>query len=81
VIHAAGAWVAEEVELAFGGVAPKAITAPKTEQVLQGKPWDEPLLKAALETLAEDVNITPNAPGVCLFTPSTNGPTISVHQH
>jgi xanthine dehydrogenase/oxidase len=58
-----GAWVAEEVELAFGGVAPKAITAPQTEAVLKGKPWDQGLLTAALEALATDVNITPNAPG------------------
>jgi CO dehydrogenase flavoprotein C-terminal domain len=66
VHDAAGTWVAEEVELAFGGVAPKAIMAPKTEQALQGKVWDEPLLRAALETLAEDINITPNAPGACV---------------
>lgn len=56
--------MAEEVELAFGGVAPKAIMAPKTETALVGKPWDEALLSSALDTLAEDVNITPNAPGV-----------------
>jgi CO dehydrogenase flavoprotein C-terminal domain len=55
--------VAEEVELAFGGVAPKAIMAPKTEQALQGKAWEQPLLQTALEALAEDVNITANAPG------------------
>lgn len=36
-IHA-GAWLAEEVELAYGGVAPKAIMAPKTEAALTGKP-------------------------------------------
>ena len=62
-LHTPGAWVAEEVELAFGGVAPKAIMAPKTEQALQGKAWEQPLLQAALQTLAEDVNITANAPG------------------
>lgn len=55
--------MAEEVELAFGGVAPKAIMAPKTEQALQGQAWDQPLLQVALEALAEDVNITANAPG------------------
>lgn len=55
--------MAEEVELAFGGVAPKAIMAPKTEQALQGKAWEQPLLQTALEALAEDVNITANAPG------------------
>jgi CO/xanthine dehydrogenase FAD-binding subunit len=63
MLRTPGAWVAEEVELAYGGVAPKAIMAPKTEQALQGKSWDQPLLQVALEALAEDVNITANAPG------------------
>lgn len=30
-----------------------------------GKPWYEALLNSALLTLAEDVNITANAPGAC----------------
>lgn len=61
--YPAGDWVAGEVQLAFGGVAAKTITAPKTEALLVGKPWTEANLTAALVTLAEDVWISPNAPG------------------
>lgn len=68
------------MELAFGGVAPKAIMAPETEAALCGKAWNRALstegsetagaalLTAAAQALAEDVNITANAPGVCRHT-------------
>ncbi len=59
----AGDWVADDVHLAFGGVAPKTITAPKTEALLRGQPWTEANVTAALKTLAEDVWISPDAPG------------------
>lgn len=59
----AGAWVGEEVELAFGGVAAKTIKAPLTEQALTGVTWDQKALSAALEKLQQDVNITADAPG------------------
>ena len=52
-----------EIQLAFGGVAAKTITAPKTEALLAGKPWTEANLTAALLTLSEDVWISPTAPG------------------
>ncbi len=51
------------MHLAFGGVAPKTITAPKTEALLRGQPWTEEKLTAALGTLSEDVWISPDAPG------------------
>lgn len=76
-----GAWVAEEVELAYGGVAPKAIMAEKAEALLQGKPWNEALLNSALEALAQDVNITPNAPGVPLILPSSHLVLCSSHDN
>lgn len=59
----AGAWVGEEVELAFGGVAAKTIKAPLTEQALTGVSWDQKALSAALQKLQQDVNITADAPG------------------
>ena len=55
--------MADDVHLAFGGVAPKTITAPKTEALLRGQPWTEANVTAALKTLAEDVWISPDAPG------------------
>lgn len=60
---AAGDWVVGEIHLAFGGVAAKTITAPRTESLLTGQPWSEASLSAALVTLAEDVWISPDAPG------------------
>jgi xanthine dehydrogenase iron-sulfur cluster and FAD-binding subunit A len=37
--------------------------APKVQAALKGQPWTGDTLKAALEAVAHDVNITPNAPG------------------
>lgn len=59
----AGAWVAQEVEVAFGGVAAKTIMAPRTEAALRGLLWDQKALSAALQALQQDVDITANAPG------------------
>ena len=60
---AAGEWLVGQIQLAVGGVAAKTITAPKTEALLTGQPWSEANLTAALLTLAEDVWISPTAPG------------------
>lgn len=64
-----GEWVAQEVELAFGGVAAKTISAPTAAAKLQGVAWNQRALSAALEALAEDVNITADAPGASLPSP------------
>ena len=59
----AGEWVVEEAKVAYGGVAPKTIMAPRVREALLGQPWTGATLEAALAAVAEDVNITPNAPG------------------
>ena len=59
----AGEWIADEVSIAYGGVAPKTIMAPKVQAAIKGQPWTGETLKKALQAVAEDVNITPNAPG------------------
>ncbi|KAH7618960.1 putative Xanthine dehydrogenase 1 [Nannochloris sp. 'desiccata'] len=56
-------WTFEEVTIAYGGVAPLTISAPKTASALIGQPLDQSCLKAALTALSEDVNMSPNAPG------------------
>lgn len=58
-----GEWIAEDVKIAYGGVAPKTIMAPKVHAAIKGQPWTGATLKNALEAVAQDVNITPNAPG------------------
>ncbi len=63
----AGEWIAEDVKIAYGGVAPKTIMAPKVQAAIKGQPWTGETLKKALEAVAEDVNITANAPGAALL--------------
>lgn len=52
-----------EAAIAFGGVAAKAVMAPKTAASLIGQPLEEKTLLAALSALSEDVQIGANAPG------------------
>ncbi len=50
--------------------------APKVQAAIKGQPWTGETLKKALEAVAQDVNITANAPGACFpsltRTPSTS---------
>ena len=55
--------MAEDVKVAYGGVAPKTIMAPRVQAAIKGQPWTGETLKKALEAVAQDVNITANAPG------------------
>ena len=59
----ADGWVISEAHVSYGGVAPKTIMATRTQSALQGKPFTDATLQSALKAVAEDVNITPNAPG------------------
>ena len=65
----AGEWTVEEMGVAYGGVAPKTIMARRVEAALKGRPLTQASLDAALAAVAEDVNITPNAPGLTLSIP------------
>ena len=49
------AGLVESARVAFGGIAPRAIRAVKTEIFLLGKPWNEKTLQGALTALASDV--------------------------
>ena len=64
-----GEWIANEVSIAYGGVAPKTIMAPKVQAAMKGQPWTGETLKKALQAVAEDVDITPNAPGISQLAP------------
>ena len=66
----AGEWIAEDVKVAYGGVAPKTIMAAKVQAAIKGQPWTGDTLKKALEAVAEDVNITANAPGAAAAFPA-----------
>jgi xanthine dehydrogenase/oxidase len=58
-----GAWVVEEAGLGFGGMAPKTVTAPRTEAYLRGRPWSDETLEGAYACLSEDLPLPPNVPG------------------
>ena len=53
----------EEAHICYGGVAAKCIMAPRVQKALEGQPWNQATLDAALKACAEDVNIHPDAPG------------------
>ncbi|KAL3157593.1 hypothetical protein ABBQ32_012044 [Trebouxia sp. C0010 RCD-2024] len=53
----------EEARICYGGVAPKCIMATNAQAALEGQPWNQATLDAALLAVAKDVNITPDAPG------------------
>ncbi|CAG9858905.1 unnamed protein product [Phyllotreta striolata] len=55
--------VIESISFGIGGMSFKTLTAPKTEARLIGKPWDKSTLDLALDSLAEDLPLSPDAPG------------------
>ncbi len=56
-------WVAKDVAISYGGVAPRTISAPVTETTIKGKIWGPSLLTEALGAVQQDVVIDANAPG------------------
>ncbi len=56
----------DQARICYGGVAPKCLMATNTQAALEGQPWTQATLDAALLAVAKDVNITPDAPGVIL---------------
>ncbi len=56
----------EQSRICYGGVAPKCLMATNTQAALEGQPWTQATLDAALLAVAKDVNITPDAPGAIL---------------
>ena len=60
---AAGQVEVEQVRICYGGVAPKCIMATNAQAALEGQPWSQATLDAALLAVAKDVNITHDAPG------------------
>eukprot|EP00899_Mesostigma_viride_P019651 jgi/Mesvir1/27688/Mv07407-RA.1 len=56
-------WIVASASLAFGGVAPVTLCAPKTEAWLVGKEWSEGVAFEAVAQLAREIVIADNAPG------------------
>ena len=49
--------------MAYGGVAAKAVMAPKAQAAMEGQPLTKATLEAALKAVSEDIVVTPSAPG------------------
>ncbi|XP_059609596.1 xanthine dehydrogenase [Phlebotomus argentipes] len=51
------------LELAFGGMAPTVVTAPKSSAVARGKQWNSALVEEISDVLASELPLDPGAPG------------------
>ncbi|KAJ8022061.1 Xanthine dehydrogenase/oxidase [Holothuria leucospilota] len=53
----------KEIRLSFGGMAATTVMAKKTMTELKGRIWNTKMMNLAIETLLEDLPLTPGAPG------------------
>uniref|UniRef100_K7FMW0 Xanthine dehydrogenase/oxidase n=1 Tax=Pelodiscus sinensis TaxID=13735 RepID=K7FMW0_PELSI len=53
----------KKIKLSYGGMAPTTVMAGKTCQALMHREWNEDLLQEACHLLAEEMNLSPSAPG------------------
>ena len=52
-----------EARMAYGGVAAKAVMAPRAQAAMEGQALNQATLEAALKAVGQDVVITASAPG------------------
>ncbi|XP_076100385.1 xanthine dehydrogenase/oxidase-like isoform X2 [Mytilus galloprovincialis] len=55
--------VIKEMSMAFGGMAPTTVMAVKTMKEVVGRKWDESLIDDVCRLMADDLQLTPGAPG------------------
>ncbi|EFA09973.1 Xanthine dehydrogenase-like Protein [Tribolium castaneum] len=55
--------IISDINIAFGGVSFKTVTALKTRTNLKGLPWNRQTLERAFDYLQEDLPLDPGAPG------------------
>lgn len=55
--------VIDNINLAFGGMAPVTKIVTKTGQALKGEKWNEQMLEKAFEVMLEELPLSPSAPG------------------
>ncbi|KAM4772306.1 xanthine dehydrogenase/oxidase [Rhinophrynus dorsalis] len=53
----------EDIQLSYGGMAPITVMAENTCKELVGRYWNEQLLQTACQLLANEMNLSPSAPG------------------
>ncbi|KAK2141206.1 hypothetical protein LSH36_1140g00006 [Paralvinella palmiformis] len=63
VMFEPGTDVVKELSLAYGGMAPTTVMAKTTMKSLIGKHWNEDLMTASCQLLADDLPLSPGVPG------------------
>jgi xanthine dehydrogenase/oxidase len=58
-----GSNVVSDIQLAFGGMAPTTILAPKTSAAVKGKKWDKNLIEIVNKSLVDEIPLSADAPG------------------
>lgn len=58
-----GTNVINDVQFAFGGMAPTTILAPKTSAAVKGKLWNENLIEIVNRSLVDEIPLSSAAPG------------------
>ena len=58
-----GTNIIEDIQFAFGGMAPTTILAPKTSAIVKGKPWDQNLIEIVNKSLVDEIPLSSDAPG------------------
>jgi xanthine dehydrogenase/oxidase len=55
--------IIESAKLAFGGMAPTTILAPKTAALMKGRAWDRELIEIVNRSLIDEIPLSHEAPG------------------
>lgn len=58
-----GTNIVESCSMAFGGMAPTTVLAPKTSEIMKGMPWDEKLVELISHKLLDELPLSASAPG------------------
>lgn len=58
-----GTTIVEDIQIAFGGMAPTTILAHKTSKLIIGKHWNQHLVELINESLVDEVSLSADAPG------------------
>ncbi|KAJ6632922.1 Xanthine dehydrogenase [Pseudolycoriella hygida] len=58
-----GTNILEDLQIAFGGMAPTTILAPKTSAMAIGRAWNQELVEVINESLANEISLAADAPG------------------
>lgn len=58
-----GTNVVQSIQMAFGGMAPTTVLAPRTSELMAGQPWNQKLVESVAESLCAELPLDASAPG------------------